>query len=370
MRVVHQTCAGMDVHKRDVKVCLITRDSQGQRHQTIRSFSTMTHDVLALGDWLHEHGCTVVAMESTGVYWKPIFNLLEGQLTILLVNPAHIKQVPGRKTDVKDCQWIAELLEHGLLQGSFIPPLAIRDLRDLTRYQRQLVNTHSAEVNRLQKILEDANIKLASVATDVMGVSGRRMLQALLAGVTDPVQLAELAKGRLRTKKAQLQAALHGQICQEGFNPKLGAFVQSYGSAQLDASLLLMPSVGFLPVTDHRVRGTVAAIERALLRDGFVLRYDTATVEDGLPPGEGAFLACTFWLADCQYLLGRREEARATFERLLGLCNDVGLLAEEYDPGARRLVGNFPQAFSHVGLINTALNLSPVEEGPAEQRPQ
>jgi GH15 family glucan-1,4-alpha-glucosidase len=146
--------------------------------------------------------------------------------------------------------------------------------------------------------------------------------------------------------------------------------VQSYGSAQLDASLLLMPSVGFLPVTDPRVRGTVAAIERGLLRDGFVLRYDTAAVEDGLPPGEGAFLACTFWLADCQYLLGRREEARATFERLLGLCNDVGLLAEEYDPGARRLVGNFPQAFSHVGLINTALTLSPVEEGPAEQRPR
>jgi transposase len=212
MRVVYQTCAGIDVHKRDVKVCLVTRDSQGHRHQTIRSFSTMTRDVLALGDWLHEHDCTVVAMESTGVYWKPIFNLLEGQLTILLVNPAHIKQVPGRKTDVKDCQWIAELLEHGLLKGSFIPPLAIRDLRDLTRYRRQLVNTHSAEVNRLQKILEDANIKLASVATDVMGVSGRRILQALLAGNVDPEQLAELAKGRLRAKKVELQAALHGRL--------------------------------------------------------------------------------------------------------------------------------------------------------------
>ena len=167
-----------------------------------------------------------------------------------------------------------------------------------------------------------------------------------------------------------LRERLHAQICQEGFNPKLGAFVQSYGSEQLDASLLLIPVVGFLPVSDPRVAGTLAAIERDLLRNGFVLRYDTATVEDGLPPGEGAFLACTFWLADCQYLLGRREEARTTFERLLGLCNDVGLLAEEYDPGAQRLVGNFPQAFSNVGLINTALNLSPVEEGPAEQRPQ
>jgi transposase len=151
-------------------------------------------------------------MESTGVYWKPLFNLLEGQVTILLVNPAHIKQVPGRKTDVKDCAWIAELLEHGLLKGSFIPPVEIRDLRDLTRYRRQLVNTHSAEVNRLQKILEDANIKLASVATDVMGVSGRTILQALLAGVADPAQLAELSKGRLRAKKAELQAALHGLL--------------------------------------------------------------------------------------------------------------------------------------------------------------
>jgi transposase len=202
----------MDVHKKDVKVCLITHDRQGQRHQTVRSFPTMTRDLLAPGDWLHDQGCTVVAMESTGVYWKPSFNLLEGHLTILLVNPAHIKQVPGRKPAVKDCQWIAELLEQGLLKGSFIPPISIRDLRDLTRYRRQLINTHSTEVNRLQKILEDANSKLASVATDVMGVSGRQMLQALLAGVTDPVQLAALAKGRLRAKKAQLQAALLGRF--------------------------------------------------------------------------------------------------------------------------------------------------------------
>jgi transposase len=212
MRVLYPTCAGMDVHKKDIKVCLVTRDNQEQRQEDVRSFRTMTRDILAMRAWLQAHGCTVIAMESTGVYWKPIFNLLEGDFTVLLVNPAHIKQVPGRKTDVKDCRWIAELLEHGLLRGSFIPPIEIRDLRDLTRYRRQLVNTHSAEVNRLQKVLEDANIKLASVATDVMGVSGRAILRALLAGVVSPEALAELAKGRLRKKKPDLQAALQGRF--------------------------------------------------------------------------------------------------------------------------------------------------------------
>jgi transposase len=212
MRVLHQTCAGMDVHKKDVKVCLVTRDSQGQRQEDVRTFRTMTADLRAMRTWLQAHGCTLIAMESTGVYWKPIFNLLEADFTILLVNPAHIKQVPGRKTDVKDCRWVAELLEHGLLRGSFIPPIEIRDLRDLTRYRRQLVHARSAEVNRLQKVLEDANIKLASVATDVMGVSGRAIVQALLAGVVDPTHLAELAKGRLRKKKQDLQSALEGRF--------------------------------------------------------------------------------------------------------------------------------------------------------------
>jgi len=212
MQVLHQICAGMDVHKKDVKVCLVTRDSQGQRQEEVRSFRTMTRDVLAMRAWLQGQGCTIIAIESTGVYWKPIFNLFEGDFTVLLVNPSHIKQVPGRKTDVKDCRWIAELLEHGLLRGSFIPPVEMRDLRDLTRYRRQLVNTHSAEVNRLQKVLEDANIKLASVATDVMGVSGRAILRALLAGVVSPEALADLAKGRLRKKKQDLQAALLGRF--------------------------------------------------------------------------------------------------------------------------------------------------------------
>jgi transposase len=212
MQVIHSVCAGMDVHKKDVKVCLVSRNQQGQRQEEVRTFSTMTGELLKLRDWLQDHGCKVVAMESTGVYWKPIFNLLEGDFTVMLVNPAHIKQVPGRKTDVKDCQWLAQLLEHGLVKGSFIPPVEIRDLRDLTRYRRQLVNEKSAEVNRLQKLLENANIKLASVATDVMGVSGRAILTAMLAGVSDPKQLAELSKGRLRNKKAELQAALEGRF--------------------------------------------------------------------------------------------------------------------------------------------------------------
>jgi transposase len=178
----------------------------------VRTFGTLTKELLALRDWLQEHGCSVVAMESTGVYWKPIFNLLEGDFQVLLVNPTQVKPVPGRKTDVKDCAWIAQLLEHGLLHGSFIPPLEIRDLRDLTRYRRQLVHEHTAEVNRVQKVLEMANLKLASVATDVMGVSGRAILHALLAGERDPEQLAELSKGRLRTKKAELALALEGRL--------------------------------------------------------------------------------------------------------------------------------------------------------------
>jgi GH15 family glucan-1,4-alpha-glucosidase len=167
----------------------------------------------------------------------------------------------------------------------------------------------------------------------------------------------------------QLRDAIHEQVCQQGFDPKLNSFVQCYDSQELDASLLMIPLVGFLPVSDPRMLGTVAAIEKRLMRDGLVFRYSTAEGVDGLPEGEGAFLACTFWLADNYLLMGRHADARRAFDRVLGLCNDVGLLSEEYDPVARRLVGNFPQAFSHVGLVNTAMNLSPAAATPAEQRP-
>src|SRR3954454_10812466 len=168
----------------------------------------------------------------------------------------------------------------------------------------------------------------------------------------------------------RLRSEIHAQVCREGFDAGLGSFVQSYGARELDASLLMIPLVGFLPAEDSRVRGTVEAIERQLMRDGFVDRYTAEPSVDGLPAGEGAFLACTFWLADCQHLLGRRADARQTFERLLALRNDVGLLAEEYDPRSGRQVGNFPQAFSHIGLINTSMNLSPAAATPAEQRPE
>ncbi len=164
-----------------------------------------------------------------------------------------------------------------------------------------------------------------------------------------------------------LRNQIHAEVCRNGFNPEIGAFVQSYGSKHLDASILLMPLVGFLPPSDPRVRSTVESIERHLTVDGLVLRYDTSVISDGLPAGEGAFLACSFWLADNLVLLGRREDARRLFERLISLRNDVGLLSEEYDPRAKRFLGNFPQAFSHVTLVNTAHNLTR-SGGPAKQR--
>jgi transposase len=172
----------------------------------------MTGDLLALADWLAEHDVTHVAMESTGVYWKPIFNVLGGRFEVILVNAEHIKQVPGRKTDVKDCQWIAQLLQHGLLKASFVPPLPIRELRDLTRQRTQLIQEKTAAANRIQKVLEDANVKLAGVATDVLGVSGRDMLEALIAGETDPAKLADLARKRLREKIPALRLALQGRV--------------------------------------------------------------------------------------------------------------------------------------------------------------
>jgi GH15 family glucan-1,4-alpha-glucosidase len=169
-------------------------------------------------------------------------------------------------------------------------------------------------------------------------------------------------------KWRKLRQAIHDRVCRDGFSTKLNSFVQSFDSDLLDAALLMIPLVGFLPPDDPRVTGTVAAIEKNLMRDGFVLRYDTSKSDDGLPPGEGAFLPCTFWLADCYALTGRRDEARALFERLTGLCNDVGLLSEEYDPTAGRQVGNFPQAFSHLGLVKTALTLSSPHDNPVSQR--
>lgn len=212
MEQVIERCAGLDVHKQTVAVCIRVPGPAGDREQHVRTFGTMTADLLALRDWLTAHGVTHVALESTGVYWKPVYYVLEDAFRCLLVNAAHMHNVPGRKTDVQDCAWIAQLLEHGLLRGSFVPPVPIRELRDLTRYRKVLIQERTREAQRLHKVLEDAGIKLASVATDILGVSGRAMLEALVQGTTDAEVLAELARGRLRTKLPVLQQALTGQF--------------------------------------------------------------------------------------------------------------------------------------------------------------
>jgi transposase len=212
MQVIHPICAGMDVHKQDVKVCLVWRDADDQRQQEIRTYATTTGALLQLSDWLAQSRCPIVAMESTGVYWKPIYNLLEDAFTVWLVNPSHLKYVEGRKTDPRDAAWLAELLEHGLLQPSFIPEQEIRDLREVTRYRRKLVQEKASQHNRIQKILEDANIKLASVVSDITGVSARAMLAALVAGDKTPAEMAELARARLRNKRTELTAALEGRF--------------------------------------------------------------------------------------------------------------------------------------------------------------
>jgi transposase len=212
MNTLIPCCAGLDVHKRSVVACVRRLQADGQVGLQTRSFGTMTTALLELADWLAACGVTHIAMEATGVYWKPVYYLLEDRFTILLVNAQHIKQVPGRKTDVKDAEWIAQLLQHGLLQGSFVPPLPIRELRDLTRQRTQLIRERAAVSNRIQKVLEDANIKLASVVTDVLGKSGRAMIAALIAGRSDPEDLAELARGSLRGKRDQLREALHGRV--------------------------------------------------------------------------------------------------------------------------------------------------------------
>lgn len=212
MDSIYRCCCGLDVHKDTVAACLRKIGDDGKIHIEKRTYLTMTKELLALSDWMTSEGVTHVAMESTGVYWKPIWNILEGGFTVLLVNARHIKQVPGRKTDMKDCEWIAQLLQHGLLNASFVPPTPIRELRDLTRHRAKIIGEQAAVVNRIQKTLEDANIKLASVATDVMGVSGRAMLKAIISGLEDPKVLADLAKRRLRGKIPQLKLALEGRV--------------------------------------------------------------------------------------------------------------------------------------------------------------
>lgn len=210
--VLHERCCGLDIHKRSITACLLTPGADGQPTKEIRTFGTMTADLLALGDWLAAAGVTHVAMESTGVYWKPVWNLFEDRFALLLVNAAHVKVVPGRKRDVGDAAWLTELLRHGLLAPSFVPERPARELRELTRYRASLVRDRTAEANRLQKTLEGANIKLASVVSDITGVSARAMLAELVAGQEDAAALADLAKGQLRRKRPALERALTGRM--------------------------------------------------------------------------------------------------------------------------------------------------------------
>jgi transposase len=208
MKVVHEICCGIDVHAKMLVACLIMANGQKE----IRTFSTMTDDLLRLRDWLRAAQCTHVAIESTGVYWKPVFNILEDALTVILINPEHAHALRGRKTDVKDAEWLGDLLRHGLLKPSFIPPLEIRELRELTRYRESLVREQTAVANRIQKVIESANLKLGQVASDALGVSGRSILWALARGETDPVKLASLAQRKLKEKRSQLERALTGRL--------------------------------------------------------------------------------------------------------------------------------------------------------------
>jgi transposase len=212
MQVIYKRCAGADVHKKTVVVCVLITREDGSVEKHLRTFSTMTADLLALDEWLRGLQVEHVVMESTGVFWHPVYNLLEEGRQILLVNPQHMRAVPGHKTDVKDAEWLADLHRHGLLKASFIPPQPIRELRELTRYRKTLVQERAQEINRLQKVLEGANIKLAAVATDVLGKSGRLMLDALVGGAQDAEALAELARGRLRAKLPELRLALEGRV--------------------------------------------------------------------------------------------------------------------------------------------------------------
>lgn len=210
MEVLHSICCGLDVHKRTVVACLLF-EAQGKLQKELRTFGTTTPELRELAQWLEQHGCQQAAIESTGVYWKPVFNMLERQgIEVLLANAKHMHNVPGRKTDMKDAEWIAQLLRHGLLKASFIPTPEIRELRELTRYRKKLIQLRADQCNRIQKLLETCNIKLASVASDILGASGREMLSALADGETDTKKLAEMARGRLKQKIPQLQPALDG----------------------------------------------------------------------------------------------------------------------------------------------------------------
>jgi transposase len=263
----------------------------------------MTSDLLEMSDWLAEAGVTHVAMESTGVFWKPIWNLLEGRFEILLVNARHIKQVPGRKTDVKDCEWIAQLLQHGLLRGSFVPPRPVRELRDLIRHRAKLIEERSAVVNRIHKILEDANVKLGAVASDIVGVSGLAMLDAIVAGEDDPHNLADLARRRLRGKIPELRRPLQGRITEH----------QTFREWNLDQHLLFPPSVRDLVPEGHLAHFVSHTTCEGLDLSEILGSYDE---ERGYPPYHPVMMTTLLLYAYCQGIYSSRRIFKACQERV------------------------------------------------------
>jgi transposase len=271
MEAIIERCCGLDVHQETVVACLLIGRADQKPRKEVRTFRTVTRELLALRDWLAAEACTHVAMESTGIYWRPVYAMLEGAVELVVGNAHHMKAVPGRKTDVKDSEWIAELLRHGLIAKSFVPPKALRDLRDLLRYRRKLVESRTAERNRLLKLLETANIKLASVMSDVFGVSGMLMLHALVRGDGDVDELAQLAKGRLRAKVDDLALALDGRV-DDHHRFLLGIQLRRLEHVEADLTLLeqriderlaahekILTQLSTIPGVDRRVAAVIVA---------------------------------------------------------------------------------------------------------------
>lgn len=272
MDTMYRCCAGLDVHKETVAACVRRVDSAGRVSKQVRTFGTMTADLLKLLDWLLAEGVQAAAMESTGVFWKPIWNILESSVELILVNARHIKAVPGRKTDVKDCEWIAQLLQYGLLRASFVPDRPQRELRDLTRHRSQLVAEQTRLANRVHKTLEDANVKLGSVATDILGVSGTAMIRSLIGGQDDPAELAELARGRLREKLPALREALRGHLT-EHHRFMLGRLMDHLG--YLDRQI-----AEFDERIEELMRPFVAEVQRLMTMPGVGLRTAQTVVAE------------------------------------------------------------------------------------------
>ena len=327
MDVVFARCAGLDVHKKTVVACVLIR-TETETLQTIQTFSTTTEDLRRLSAWLATQGVTHVAMESIGSYWKPVFNLLEEDFTTWLVNPAHIKAVPGRKTDVKDSAWIAQLLQHGLLQPSFIPDREQRELRELTRYRKSLIEERAREANRIQKVLEGANIKLGSVISDVLGVSGTRILHALARGETDPAQLAALADDRLRATTDDLTRALDGLMASH-------------------QQFLLTAQLQHLTALDQQIATLDAEVERRLAP----LAETQALIESH--PGIGKRTAET--------VLSEIGATIAPFRTPEALAKWVGLAPGNHESAGKRLSGRTIPG-------NRSLRAALVEAGQAAGR--